>query len=416
MVKFFGFKKLVSNEYNKVLRDATKGMVKITSLEKLLSLITHVISRKIKVSQVGILQLDDKRKSYELKASRGHEKRPVGIKLDLDSPLILWLKEKRQALVYEELIGWLKTKRLFLRKTVLRTELEEIKNQMEQLGARLCVPSFSKDRLLGALILGRKLSGEHYSEEDIELFSTLANEAAIAVENIHLYEDLNQKISEIEVLYKREHRVFVDTAIAFSAAIDAKDPYTHGHTARVTAYAMAVAEELKATPQFKNNQDLGETLRIAALLHDIGKIGVPDHILRKKGRLTKSERIQIEKHSTIGATILTPIRELSDVIDGIKYHHEWFDGSGYPQGLKGKKIPLISRIISVCDTFDAITTDRPYRGRMLDEVAIQEIKDGTGTQLDPAVVNAFLAAYEKGKIVRREVKAASVARGINESK
>jgi len=150
--------------------------------------------------------------------------------------------------------------------------------------------------------------------------------------------------------------------------------------------------------QYKNFR---ETLQIAALLHDIGKIGVPDHILNKHGSLLPEEFEEIKKHSIIGATILRPIRELSDVAREVRHHQECFDGSGYPDGLKGNDIPLVARIISVADAFDAITTNRPYKKKKSVEEALQELKRCSGTQFDPVVVSAFLLAFEKGNIITK---------------
>jgi HD-GYP domain-containing protein (c-di-GMP phosphodiesterase class II) len=135
------------------------------------------------------------------------------------------------------------------------------------------------------------------------------------------------------------------------------------------------------------------------LLHDVGKIGIPDYILSKNGKLTPEEYEEIKKHSIIGATILHPIKELSDVAREVRNHQECYDGSGYPDGLAGNNIPLVARIIAVADAFDAMTTNRPYRKRRTTEEAVQELKAKSGTQFDPIIVSAFLLAYEKGNIV-----------------
>jgi HD-GYP domain-containing protein (c-di-GMP phosphodiesterase class II) len=148
-----------------------------------------------------------------------------------------------------------------------------------------------------------------------------------------------------------------------------------------------------------NYKNFRETLQISALLHDIGKIGIPDHILNKHSRLTPEEYEEIKKHSVIGATILNPIKELSDVAREIRAHQECYDGSGYPDGLKGLAIPLIARVIAVSDAFDAMTTDRAYRKARSGEEAVQEMKRCAGSQFDPVIVSAFLLAYEKGNIL-----------------
>jgi HD-GYP domain-containing protein (c-di-GMP phosphodiesterase class II) len=221
----------------------------------------------------------------------------------------------------------------------------------------------------------------------------------MAIANALLIENLQQKIDEIKELYVREHRIFIHTSIAMAAAIDARDPYTHGHTERVTTYCLAISRELEGIPEMGHYKNFRETLQISALLHDIGKIGVPDHILNKHGKLAPEEFEEIKKHSIIGATILHPIKELSDVAKEVRHHQECFDGSGYPDGLKGMDIPLVARIIAVADAFDAITTDRPYKKKKQIEDAIQELKRCSGTQFDPVIVSAFILAYEKGNII-----------------
>jgi putative nucleotidyltransferase with HDIG domain len=230
-------------------------------------------------------------------------------------------------------------------------------------------------------------------------FVTLANDAAMAIANAQLIENLQQKIEEVKELYVREHRIFIHTAIALAAAIDARDQYTHGHTERVTNYCLAIAKELEGVPEVSHYKNFRETLQISALLHDVGKIGIPDYILSKNGKLTPEEYEEIKKHSIIGATILHPIKELSDVAKEVRHHQECFDGSGYPDGLAGNDIPLVARIIAVADAFDAMTTNRPYRRRKAVEEAVQELKAKSGTQFDSVIVSAFLLAYQKGNVL-----------------
>ena len=301
---------------------------------------------------------------------------------------------------FDDVIAGLRNREILERQPYLYDKLLLIKKQMDLIKAKLCVPCYFKRDLLGVLVLGEKISGETFSREEMGFFVTLANDAAMAIANALLIENLQQKIDEIKELYVREHRIFIHTSIAMAAAIDARDPYTHGHTERVTTYCLAIARELEGIPEITVYKNFRETLQISALLHDIGKIGVPDHILNKHGKLAPEEFEEIKKHSIIGATILHPIKELSDVAREVRYHQECFDGSGYPDGLKGTDIPLIARIIAVADAFDAITTDRPYKKKKKIEEAIQELKRCSGTQFDPVIVSAFLLAYEKGNIIK----------------
>lgn len=178
-----------------------------------------------------------------------------------------------------------------------------------------------------------------------------------------------------------------------AAAIEARDPYTAGHVERVSRYATAIAEEMGVEPKLMHQIVMG------AILHDIGKIGIPDIILQKPGSLDAEEAEKMRSHPVKGKDIISSVSDFTAPVQtAVLYHHEHFDGNGYPYGLKGEEIPIGDRIIAVADTFDAIVTDRPYRkGRTL-ETAIEEIKKMAGTQLDPEAVGAFIRVYEKGGI------------------
>ncbi len=171
--------------------------------------------------------------------------------------------------------------------------------------------------------------------------------------------------------------------------IEKKDPYTGGHTKRVMGYSLAIGRYLALSDMDMIN------LKLAAILHDLGKIGISDEILLKNEELSLDEFRDMMMHTIYGAELLDHINHLKDVIPGVRYHHEKYDGSGYPEGLKGKGIPLIARIIAVADTFDAITTDRPYRRGLSFDSAFTELKKSAGSQFDPDVVDAFLSAYRE---------------------
>jgi len=175
---------------------------------------------------------------------------------------------------------------------------------------------------------------------------------------------------------------------ALSSAVDAKDPYTHGHSQRVAEYAVLAARDMDLGSKFLT------MLKIAGQLHDFGKIGVREHILTKQGRLSEIEMKAMQEHPSIGAQILGKFKSFADIVPGIRHHHEHFDGRGYPAGLKGKDIPLVGRIISVADAYDAMTTDRPYRVKLEDREALVELKNNAGSQFDPEVAEAFINAIE----------------------
>lgn len=172
---------------------------------------------------------------------------------------------------------------------------------------------------------------------------------------------------------------------SLAAAVDAKDQYTHGHSERVTLYAMEIGHQLGLSAEAM------ESIRIAGMLHDLGKIGVPDAILNKSGSLTQEERSTIQQHPSVGGNILQRAPQLDLVIPGVLFHHERWDGSGYPDGLEGESIPLIARVLAVADAFDAMTSDRPYRKAMTPDAALIEIQANSGKQFDPALVVAFIS-------------------------
>jgi len=187
-------------------------------------------------------------------------------------------------------------------------------------------------------------------------------------------------------------QTFMDTIKSLSLAIDAKDPYTKGHSARVAEYAVSLAHELKWP------EDKVEFLQYIALIHDVGKVAVPDSILKKDGLLTNQEYGIMKTHSAAGSEVIKDVKFFTTGSDIIKHHHERWDGTGYPDQLKGKDIPEGARIIAVADAFDAMTSDRPYRRALGHSLALNELKSCAGTQFDPKVVDAFIRIIPQLKI------------------
>jgi putative nucleotidyltransferase with HDIG domain len=194
-------------------------------------------------------------------------------------------------------------------------------------------------------------------------------------------------IREIEGLNRDTEISFLQTVTALSNAIEAKDPYTRGHSERVAEFCEKVAEAMNlGDPERKE-------LRFAAILHDVGKIGIDRDLLRKNSGLSDGEEFQIRSHPEWGVQILEPVRFLRPVLPTIRHHHERFDGSGYPFGLKGKDIPLNARIVCIADAWDAMRSDRPYRNALPVERAVEELKENAGTQFDPEIVEVILTHF-----------------------
>ena len=190
-------------------------------------------------------------------------------------------------------------------------------------------------------------------------------------------------------LYTKMRKVYLDTIRALAAAIDAKDPYTKGHSERVAEMSVAVAQELNLS-----DRDI-EDIEYTALLHDIGKIGIADKILGKKGSLTNQEYEKIKEHTIMGANIIEPVDFLKNSYGAIYHHHERYDGKGYPDGIKSKDIPMFSRIIAVADAYDAMNSDRPYRKKLNKDKILNELKDQAGKQFDPEVVKALISILDR---------------------
>lgn len=215
------------------------------------------------------------------------------------------------------------------------------------------------------------VSGGHqdFSEIELEIFCSLASQAAVAIENAGLHQRLKE--------------TFHHTAAALAEAVNSRDPYTGGHVQRVQDYSLQIARALGMPGEQR------DALRLAAILHDIGKIGIDDAILRKGGGLTEEEQHRMRKHPEIGARILAMADGMKEVVPGVRHHHEWFDGSGYPDGLTGEDIPLSARVIAIADAFDALTTDRPYHTALPFSAALAELARGAGTHFDPALAKVF---------------------------
>lgn len=236
----------------------------------------------------------------------------------------------------------------------------------------LSVPVRVGSRIVGVLQAVNKQAGP-FTTEDRDLLMSLAYQVGPAIENSRMYEMMRD--------------TFYGVSMALAEALEKRDYYTGGHTNRVSSYCMAIAGQLGL-----GEKDT-ETLWLSSILHDVGKIGVLDSVLQKPGRLNDKEFEIMSMHSQYGSEILSHIKGLREIVPGVRAHHEQFNGSGYPDGLKEDEIPLLAKIISVADAFDAMTSDRPYRKALSRREAFAELQLHKGKQFDPDIVDAFVAAY-----------------------
>jgi putative nucleotidyltransferase with HDIG domain len=243
----------------------------------------------------------------------------------------------------------------------------------------MCVPLRTTDDVLGALYADSLSAAGRFNEADLELLAAVGNQAGVAMHRMRL-------MGELE-------RLLLDTIKAIAATIDARDGYTHRHSERVAALVAQLARELGLSEAER------ETAELSALLHDVGKIAVPDAILNKAGKLTPEEFAEMQKHPVHGARILENIQSatVKAALPGVQYHHEKWDGTGYPEGLKGEAIPFLGRLLCVADVFDALTSSRSYRGALSPGEAMSMIEHDSGSHFDPIIAAAALRLFQRGE-------------------
>ncbi|MFH1239232.1 MAG: HD domain-containing phosphohydrolase [bacterium] len=345
------------------LMEASKKISSTLDLNSLLRVIMQLASKVMRAETSSLMLLDEEKQELVFEVVEGDKGEIIKeIRLKLNEGIAGWVAQRGEAV----LVSDVEKDSRFCDKVDMKTSFKT--------KSLICVPLKIKDRIIGVAEVINKSGGESFTPDDLLLFSALADQAAIAIENAKLYQDLRE--------------FFLATITSLASAIEAKDTYTKGHSERVTHLCLAIAGKMKMSTKEK------ERMHIAALLHDIGKIGIPEDILKKPGKLDNNEWAIIRQHPGKGAEILKPIKQLSDIIPVIRHHHERYGGGGYPDGLKGEAIPLGSRIIAIADSVDAMLSARSYRPPMKQKEAINEVIKCKGTQFDPKVVDAFLACYE----------------------
>ncbi len=255
-------------------------------------------------------------------------------------------------------------------------------HKQKMMNSFISVPLIIKDKIIGMLNVYSFSKSNLFREGQRKMLSVVAGRIAASIENARLYEDMQ--------------KTFRQAIQALCIALEAKHPYTRGHSQRVAIYSKLIAEAMGMS------EDEIDTVYNAALLHDIGKIGIRQEELDKPGSLTEKEYKMFKEHVVISKKILEPLAFLKDLIPGAYYHHERMDGRGYPEGLKGEEIPLMSRIIMVTDAYDAMTSDRAYRKALKHKKAIEELKKNAGTQFDPEVVDIFVKVIEEYRKKQKE--------------
>lgn len=342
-------KKIVHNIFQKI----GDAVVSSRGIDNLLELIIQSIAVALDAASGRIMFLDEKKEELYVKVSFNEELKPE------DAPHIA---------LGEGLLGLaVKEGKPYLVRNPSRKGEEK-----EGYESILCVPLIYKNEKLGVIAVNNKHAREGFSEDDLQILTNIANQAAVAIKNAQLNEDIE--------------KTYFETITALAIAVEAKDPYSRGHSDRVSQYVMKLGERMNL------DDSMMKLLRDGAVLHDLGKIGIKDEILLKKTFLTPEEKKIMDDHVIIGENIMKPVRSLSALCDLVRHHQERYDGKGYPDNLKGEEISLAARILKVADAFDAMTTDRPYRKAMSFEEAKQELKRHSGTEFDGKIVDVFVEA------------------------
>ena len=382
-------------DYRLYLSQTAKQMILVHDPNLLSKLVLRTVTRNLGVKHSGLFLYNKNKKEYVITVSSGKKglKIPVGFtKITNNNPIIQFflnkdVKENKEYLLVSD-IKALKEK--YKDNEPIYNLLTGLEDETSMYKAQLIVPGFFRKDLMVVFFIGNKTDGSFFNKEDLEFLTILSSDVVMAIQNAKLFDDIKKQLDI-------NKQLLLNTVETLATAIDIKNSYTHGHTERVMKYSITL---LKYIPQekIKEYEDFENMLRISALLHDIGKIGIPESILNKSGKLLPEEIKLVEKHPTLGAEILEPIKEFKDISLGVKYHHERYDGTGYPCGLSGENIPLIATIISVADAYDAMTSDRPYRKGLDRKDAIKEIVANKNRQFSPLVVDAFVEAFDNNEL------------------
>ncbi len=267
---------------------------------------------------------------------------------------------------------------------------EQYQPYIEKKGIEMVMPMIVHGELVGLVMLGEKASGLPFDSADRAIVEAMARHIGVGIYQRNLMAELERKAEENRRMYEEMRLTYADTVKSFAAAIDYKDKYTEGHSVRVGRYSELIAQELGWSDESV------EGAAVAGYLHDVGKLTVERHIINSPKRINAKESAELSKHPSVGYEILLPIHHpYSDVPLAAKYHHERLDGRGYPDGLEDREIPYIAKIVNLADSFDAMTTNRPYRSRRPANEVIEDLQRNSGKQFAPELVTALLGSMLK---------------------
>jgi len=356
-----------TEEYRKrlsLLYKIGKKVGSVSEVSNLLEQILHKTQQTLGASASSVLLIDEGRGELYFRVAKGKATNELGeMRLGLNTGIAGWVARHGRPTIVNDVTADQRFNKAIDNVTGFVTR------------SVIAVPLVSEREVIGVLEVLNKVGDSGFSEQDLEVLIPLASMAAVAINNAKL------------------HQAVVDgyksTVKALAAAIDARDPYTCGHSQRVTKYAL-----MAGTLLIMSGEEL-EVLEYGGILHDIGKIGIADHILTKHGVLTPEEKEIMRTHPVIGANMIKEIPFLEKVSRLILHHHERYDGSGYPDGLKGEEIPMGARLIAVADAFDSMTTERSYRVVLSVDTAINELHRFSGTHFCPVAVEAFVSGFQR---------------------
>jgi putative nucleotidyltransferase with HDIG domain len=351
------------------LNNTSKALHSFLELDDLLKSFVEIVANELDANRVSLMLLDKETNELMIEAAVGLDEQLVkSVRINVGEGIAGTVVQEGQSVLVKDIES---------DPRFAKSNNDDAYNTSSFISAPilLSVPITYQQKTFGVINVNDKRTGGVFTDDDLNFVANLASQAAVAIMNVQILEDL-----------KNTH---FEAITALAEALEAKDSVTRNHSDRMLQFAMQIAGRLEL------NEGQMEGLRYLAVLHDIGKIGIPEHILLKPGKLTDEEYSVMKQHPHIGAQLVKKISFLTHVAPLIYAHHEQYDGNGYPQGLSGADIPVESRIVSVLDAFDAMTSDRPYRQSLGIDRAIQELKDFAGRQFDPCVVEEFITVLRE---------------------